>query len=200
MVAAPGDDFSVLVLSGGKSSRMGADKALLLVDGETLLERTIRLGKALGASQVLISRNQSGFIQDQIKDAGPMAGITAALPHLQTAWLLVVPVDMPLLTPAALSPLFACAVTQQQSCCFAGFPLPVLLKITDTVQQLLRQKLTGPDRALYRTWQALGLQQLPLQTPAAFQNCNDPASFARVLTQLPAMPAHFPPTHQTAGT
>ena len=71
--------FSVLVLSGGKSSRMGRDKALLQLDGQTLLERSKRLGEALGAQQVLVSRNEPGFIQDLVHDAGPMALVARAL-------------------------------------------------------------------------------------------------------------------------
>ena len=172
--------FSVLVLSGGKSSRMGRDKALLQLDGQTLLERSKRLGEALGAQQVLVSRNEPGFIQDLVHDAGPMAGIAAALPHCLTDWLLVLPVDMPLLTPAALEPLFL-------SSCPAGsfieaFPLPVLLGKTDELQQTLATTLSDPTakRSLHQAWTKLGLRPLPLLAPFAFQNCNDPTSFESI--------------------
>lgn len=182
--------FSVLVLCGGKSSRMGRDKALLQLEGETLLARIKRLGVALGAQQVLVSRNEPGFIQDLVHDAGPMAGIAAALPHCLTNWLLILPVDMPLLTPAALEPLFL-------SSCPAGsfiecFPLPVLLRKTAELQQTLAATLSDPTakRSLHQAWEKLGLRPLPLLAPFAFQNCNDPTSFASIQALLLPDDAH----------
>ncbi len=172
--------FSVLVLSGGKSSRMGRDKALLQLDGETLLERSKRLGEALGAQQVLVSRNEPGFIQDLVHDAGPMAGIAAALPHCLTNWLLVLPVDMPLLTPAALEPLFLSSCPAGSF--IEGFPLPVLIGKTAELQQTLAATLSDPTakRSLHQAWTKLGLRPLPLLAPFAFQNCNDPTGFASI--------------------
>lgn len=178
--------FSVLVLCGGKSSRMGRDKALLELDGETLLERTKRLGKALGAQQVLVSRNEAGFIQDLVSDAGPMAGIAAAIPHCHTGWLLVLPVDMPLLTPQALDPLLLDSLVYPRGSFIEGFPLPVLLENTYELQQSLAAALSDPTakRSLHQAWTRLGLRQLPLLLPMSFQNCNDPISFANIQAQL----------------
>lgn len=179
-------ELSVLVLCGGKSSRMGRDKALLELAGETLLERTIRLGKALGARQVLVSRNQPGFIQDQIKDAGPMAGISAALAHCDNRWLLVLPVDMPLLSPEALTPLLTETHRAQQAGFIEGFPLPVLLENSPALKLALERTLSSvsSSRSLQRLWQQLGLRQLSLPISPAFQNCNDPASFAAISAEL----------------
>ncbi len=176
--------FSVLVLCGGKSSRMGRDKALLQLDGETLLARSKRLGETLGAQQVLVSRNEPGFIQDLVHDAGPMAGIAAALPHCLTNWLLVLPVDMPLLTAAALKPLFLGSCPSGSF--IEGFPLPVLLRKTDELQQTLAATLSDPEakRSLHQAWTRLGLRPLPLLAPFAFQNCNDPTSFASIQALL----------------
>lgn len=174
--------FSMLVLCGGQSRRMGRDKALLELDGLTLLERCKNLGAELGATQILISRNQPGFITDLVQDAGPMAGIAAALPHCNSHWLLVLPIDMPLLTAAALTPLLQYAFLQQRGCFFAEYPLPVVLAVSDELRQLLDQQLLNPaaNRALHRAWTKLDLAQLQLQVPDAFQNCNDPASFAQI--------------------
>lgn len=182
--------FSVLVLSGGKSSRMGRDKALLQLDGETLLARSKRLGEALGAQQVLVSRNEPGFIQDLVHDAGPMAGIAAALLHCHTDWLLVLPVDMPLLTPAALKPLFLSSCPAGSF--IEGFPLPVLLGRTDELQQTLAATLSDPTakRSLHQAWTNLGLRPLPQLAPFAFQNCNDPTSFASIQALLLPDDAH----------
>ena len=178
--------FSVLILCGGKSSRMGQDKALLQLNGETLLQRAVRLGHQLGAAQVLISRNQSGFIQDQVQNAGPMAGIAAALSHCSSRWLLVLPIDMPLLSPLALNPLLRYPILQRHGGFIEGFPLPVMLEKTEVLQQLLAGLLADPSasRSLKSAWNMLGLKQLPMQTPEAFQNSNNPADFAKITALL----------------
>ncbi len=178
--------FPALALCGGKSSRMGRDNPLLDLAGESLLARTVRLGNTLGAQEVLVSRNQPGFIQDHIKDAGPMAGISAALPHCDNRWLLVLPVDMPLLSPEALTPLLTQTLCAQQAGFIEGFPLPVLLENSLALKLALERTLTAAtsSRSLQRLWQQLGLRQLSLPISPAFQNCNDPASFTAISAEL----------------
>ena len=88
--------FSALILAGGKSSRMGRDKALLSINGQSLLAHMQQLAIDSGAAEVLVSRNQPGFINDTEHQAGPLAGILAALAHCTTSQLLVLPVDTPL--------------------------------------------------------------------------------------------------------
>jgi len=95
--------FSAVILAGGKSSRMGQDKAWLQVDGESLLARQVRLVREVGASEVFISgranTDYSSFdcrvLQDRLVDAGPLAGIESALATSSSSLLLVLAVDMP---------------------------------------------------------------------------------------------------------
>ena len=94
--------FSALILAGGQSSRMGQDKALLQLNGQSLLAHMQQLALAAGASEVLISRNQPGFIQDASGQFGPLAGILAALEHCTSSHLLVLPIDTPRLDATSL--------------------------------------------------------------------------------------------------
>ncbi len=48
-------NFSAVILAGGKSSRMGRDKAWLEFDGQSLLARQIACVRRAGASEVFIS-------------------------------------------------------------------------------------------------------------------------------------------------
>ena len=68
-----------LVLAGGRSRRMGQDKALMRYQGKPLFEHAAALLNEAGCKQVLISRNQPGYLTDIIVDAGPLAGVHAAL-------------------------------------------------------------------------------------------------------------------------
>ncbi|MGH8164761.1 MAG: molybdenum cofactor guanylyltransferase [Rhodanobacteraceae bacterium] len=83
---------SAVLLAGGKSTRMGRDKALLEIDGEPLWRRQLATLRRLAPEQLMISgpaRDGAEAVADEIENAGPLAGITAAL-HKCTAPLLVV--------------------------------------------------------------------------------------------------------------
>lgn len=96
-------NFSAVILAGGKSSRMGRDKALLDVGGRILLSRQIALSREVGASEVFISGRADAdysmfgcrVVQDQFHEAGPLAGIEAAFEVTNSELLLVLAVDMP---------------------------------------------------------------------------------------------------------
>lgn len=95
--------FSAVILAGGKSSRMGRDKAFLEVDGRPILARQIQLVRDVGADEVFISgrgnTNYAPFncpvLRDRFTDTGPLAGIEAALNATSSPLLLVLAVDMP---------------------------------------------------------------------------------------------------------
>ena len=96
-------NFSAVILAGGKSSRMGRDKAFLEINGQPLLARQIQLVRAAGAGEVFISgrtgTDYSAFgchvLQDEFLDAGPLAGIERALTKASEPLLLVLAVDLP---------------------------------------------------------------------------------------------------------
>jgi molybdopterin-guanine dinucleotide biosynthesis protein A len=108
-------NFSAVILAGGKSSRMGRDKAWLEIGGKTLLARQIELVRAVGASEVFISgRTGTDYAEfgarvlpDHFKDAGPLAGVERALDAMTTTLLLVLAVDMPAMTANFLETLRA---------------------------------------------------------------------------------------------
>lgn len=93
-----------LVLAGGRSERMGQDKALLRINGETQLSRAVRLLESF-VDRVFVStradqqeepeRNQYQQIVDQYENLGPVAGILSALEHHPDAGWLVLACDLP---------------------------------------------------------------------------------------------------------
>ena len=96
-------NFSAVILAGGKSSRMGRDKARLEVGGQTLLARQIQLAREAGATEVFLSgRAETDYsefgcrvLPDKYVDAGPLAGIERALNATNSHQLLVLAVDLP---------------------------------------------------------------------------------------------------------
>lgn len=96
-----------VILAGGKSRRMGTDKALLSVGRDAMIERAVtQLSKV--CAEVLISGcgEETGrrlglkVVPDLIKGMGPLSGIHAALLAAQSEKCLVVPCDMPFLSAA----------------------------------------------------------------------------------------------------
>jgi molybdopterin-guanine dinucleotide biosynthesis protein A len=91
---------TVFVLAGGKSSRMGIDKAFLRLEGETLLERALKTAASV-AGEVLIvgdAKKFAGFgrvVEDVYRDRGPLGGIHAALSSSSTELNLMLAVDSP---------------------------------------------------------------------------------------------------------
>jgi len=90
------------VLAGGKSSRMGSDKALLELDGHPLIDIALGKVRALGMQpQICGSRpdltKYAPAIPDNFPDRGPLGGIEAALTVSESEGNLFVPTDLPLL-------------------------------------------------------------------------------------------------------
>jgi molybdopterin-guanine dinucleotide biosynthesis protein A len=110
--------LSGLILAGGKSSRMGRDKAgLALPDGRTLLARQADILRAAGAATVSVSIRRDvetslpglTLVPDAIADAGPLAGIAAGLRAAPAGLVLVLAVDMPGMQAAHLRQLLELA-------------------------------------------------------------------------------------------
>lgn len=117
-------DLSVIVLSGGRSTRMGQDKATLDLEGETLLERTVRAAQVIGPSRIIVAGPEPRgtapgstirgipFVREDPPYGGVALSIRAALCELDSLpprtepkvpgrsqpqgedWVLVLPVDL----------------------------------------------------------------------------------------------------------
>lgn len=97
----------IILLAGGKSSRMGRDKAQLIYDGETLLNRAFRrfsahfthvfVSVATTQTQPPAGIPAEQLLADVLPNLGPMSGLHAALLRFDAAFL--VAVDMPLADP-----------------------------------------------------------------------------------------------------
>lgn len=96
--------WSAVLLAGGKSSRMGRDKAFLEIDGQPLWRRQADLLARIAPEQLMISgprRPEWGalaVVPDEQAHAGPLAGVAATLRKCQTPHLVVLAVDLPRMT------------------------------------------------------------------------------------------------------
>lgn len=90
-----------VILAGGKNSRMGTDKGMLLVNGKRIVERIVSVLKPLVGEIIIITNGKNydylGYktYNDLIKDCGPMGGIYTALSFSTTNKNFVLSCDMP---------------------------------------------------------------------------------------------------------
>lgn len=132
MHSARAHDFIGVVLAGGRSSRMGTDKAFLEYRGRPLIDHMMGLLKEAGAKDVWVSGSLAGYpcIPDEEKFEGPAMAIRTVLRRLERAdvsGVLFVPVDMPALTPDLLRELGR----RQGGAYYQGWPLPAFLPLKE---------------------------------------------------------------------
>jgi molybdenum cofactor guanylyltransferase len=104
-----------IILAGGRSSRMGEEKALLEAGGQTLIEHAIKTLTPLCTEIVLSTNSPDLFrafhlatVKDLTPDLGPLAGIASALGTSETDVNIVIAVDMPGIETDFLSYLLDC--------------------------------------------------------------------------------------------
>ena len=97
---------SAAVLCGGRSSRMGQNKAELPFQGGTLLSRQITLLREMGFQDVMASGDFScpgaRTVRDEIPGCGPLGGMHAVLSAARNLACLFLPVDMPLVPESVI--------------------------------------------------------------------------------------------------
>ena len=96
------------ILAGGKSSRMGTDKGLMVLNGKPIVQSVIDNLHPEVNKVVIVSNNRAyekfGFevIEDVIKDIGPAGGIYSVLNHSETDRNFIMSCDMPFITSATI--------------------------------------------------------------------------------------------------
>ncbi|MDV6316351.1 molybdenum cofactor guanylyltransferase [Idiomarina sp. HP20-50] len=171
--------FSCILLAGGRSSRMGQDKALLRFGSVSLLEHMQTKLSDLGCQDILISRNQPGFISDIIPEQGPLSGLHACLAHCQFNKVLVVPVDMPALTATTLLPLLN---VEASAAYYRDCALPCVLTNSSELQADINQQLAVDNgrRSVFALLQRLNATALPCHHEAQLINTNTPQQWSQL--------------------
>ncbi len=113
------DDVTAFILAGGRSTRMGSDKALLTLGKQTLLERALRTAAIVASTVFTVGPRErysryGNVIEDVFPDCGPLGGIHAALSITQTDLNLMLSVDTPLMSSDFLAWLLEQARASQE--------------------------------------------------------------------------------------
>ena len=167
-----------VVLAGGRSSRMGRDKALLPWQGRPLIEHQIALLQAAGVDNVRVSGDRPDYqgIADPTTHAGPLSGIAGIAAVSQDSELLIIPVDMPRLQPSLLRRLMTEA-TQFGCTHFIDRVLPMRLRLDASCRAALATLMAADDdraRSLRALQERVGTSEISLSADEAKQliDCN----------------------------
>ncbi|MEE8587341.1 MAG: molybdenum cofactor guanylyltransferase [Acidobacteriota bacterium] len=196
---------TVLILAGGKSSRMGVDKRFLEVEGRPLVLKSYQTARATGFPvRMLLSQldekehfaeilgPEAEFCIDEHPGDGPLAALAGALMGLETEYGLLLAVDYPFLSSRFLTKL-ATAVDESPKAVLPlseGIPQYTCGLYHRSLASSARQAVESGARSLKRWVAALGdsVVVLPPQTwqkwagPRELVNWNRPADLARPST------------------
>jgi molybdopterin-guanine dinucleotide biosynthesis protein A len=145
-----------VVLCGGRSRRMGIDKATIEVDGSTLLERAIsRLQEVcepvlVAPGDLHVDAGGHEKVEDAVPGAGPLAALVAALRCSPHSLLAVVAVDLPWLDPTLLRLLAGRIGDHDVAVCETARGVePLHAVYATTALEAAESALRGPDRSLH---------------------------------------------------
>ncbi len=148
------EDCTALILAGGDSRRMGQDKAALVLDGETLLQRVSAPMQSL-FPKVMVSVRQPRVgvelpqVCDEVAASGPLAGLVTGLAQAETPWLFAVACDMPFITPAVVQGLAALRGQHQAVVPVVdGHAQPLAAFYAKTALKAMRVSLASDDKSL----------------------------------------------------
>lgn len=120
-------DITGVILAGGKSSRMGTDKALVKLNGTPLIERIAQTLRDVFERVIIIANNPEpykylGFeiFGDVYKDCGPLGGIHSAFFHTTSEQLFIVGCDTPHISPELIRHIIAYPSSASIKVCKAG--------------------------------------------------------------------------------
>jgi len=181
------------VLAGGRSSRMGRDKALLTLGGEPLVQRAVgKLSEVCaevaiaGGTEELMRFDR--VIPDRFPGYGPLGGIVSALEQSPAEWNLFLSVDAPFVPVSCLKTLLLMA---------AGFSgVAVIARADDRMQPLcavysrkaltiLEQELAAGRWKVLSAIEAAGdVKVMDFEDARWFANLNTPEEFAEAERQV----------------
>jgi molybdenum cofactor guanylyltransferase len=175
------------VLAGGRSSRMGQNKSLLMLGGEPLVARAIRKLSQVCAEVAIAGGTKEllpfgRLIPDENPGCGPLGGIVAALEQSSFEWNLFLAVDAPFVPVSVLKSLLNVAAGSGDVCAMVrsqDLLQPLCAAYSRRALDVLKKELAAGRWKVMRAIEAAGpVQFLDIEDSSWFINLNTPEDFA----------------------
>ena len=187
-----GRGFSAILLAGGYSSRMGANKAELPFGGRRMIDWQVQRLRMLGIDDILTA-GYAGTVEggrsvpDLVPHRGPLSGIHAGLSTAACGACLVLSVDAPLVPLPALLTLMTRHRGGATILSHGGRSEPLIGIYDSSLAPLCGELLQGERLSVMRLLDAAGVEILPWEGPdELLANCNTPEEYALLLSLAPA--------------
>ncbi len=196
---------SAIILAGGKSSRMGKDKASLILKGESLVERLVRIVSPLVANIVIMlhpNQKVPGSFKsintnitmgrDSIPHQGPLQGISDAMNLLpqDSKFVIVLACDLPFLVTNWLQKLISVLREMPKTDAVVSKDGPFLNPLIAIYRRSVLESATDHIKAGKRSCLALldncsyHHLELPQKDAMVLTNINTPEEYQQALKQI----------------
>lgn len=102
-------DLTGIVLAGGRSSRMGTNKAFVQVEGRPMIVRVLAALRECCSAVVIVTKDPRAYahlnvsvVADERPEQSPAVGLASGLRAVSTPWAFVASCDLPFLAPEAI--------------------------------------------------------------------------------------------------
>jgi molybdopterin-guanine dinucleotide biosynthesis protein A len=171
------------ILSGGKSSRFGSDKARALLEGQPLIARQAAILRNLGCPVTAVAEVADKYadisittIADSEPGLGPLGGLLAALSHAAPGWILVTSCDLLELRAAWTAQLLSAISPAARAIAYRDDrwqPFPALYHTT--LRDEVRSRIARRELSLWKLLDAVETVAPPLPKDwAAMRQANTP--------------------------
>jgi molybdopterin-guanine dinucleotide biosynthesis protein A len=202
-------DITGIILSGGRSSRMGVNKSLLQLGNKSVIEHVVDTAKLIFRNVILITNNPVEYLfldipiyRDIFKDVGPIAGIHSGLVNSKTEKNFFLSCDTPLITEEIIryiteykteKPVTICIAdgfTQNLNGIFSRIVISELEKFiqnSDTINYNSNNKsrTVSVKQFLAKTKsEIINLDELEFYKQGSFFNINRPEDYKKILNHF----------------
>ncbi|MDN3651896.1 molybdenum cofactor guanylyltransferase [Thalassotalea ponticola] len=184
-----------VVLAGGQSQRMGQNKAMLTLSGETLIQRSINTLQQCSVDKVIVSGANNGGDADLVINAGPLGGIYSIITKYRPQSLLVLPVDVPFMDAKHLQQLRIKGALRQKVTYFNDSTLPAFIPVNAPFLQFINDhfghgqfQANSKGPSLRQAFSRAGQQSIALTNSRLLFNTNTPQQFEQAKLMLSDKP------------
>ena len=178
-------NISLLIIAGGKSSRLGTDKRFVEVGGIGLLENILRKASVenfakiflcveenLPELKILSEKFGAKLLVDEVKNSGPMAGLATGLANIKTDWTLAVSADIPFFDFKMLRPLTEKFSTQAIIPIVGGKFQPLAAFYRRELAEIFSRELSSGQRKIFAVIKKIPHEFAELSCEEIFFNVN----------------------------
>jgi len=150
--------LTALVLAGGRGTRLGRDKALVAVNGTTMIERVVRLVRSVCDEILLLGGDpkELGFlglpvVPDSVPGEGPLPALRGGLEAMRHPWAFATSCDAPFLNPRLIEYLWKLRGVHQAVVPFTAMdrqPKPLCALYSKSCLPAIRKVLDGGERKM----------------------------------------------------